>query len=181
MGRVLDAILSPLVFNRYPVSILAALLYGLVFTSVLFSDSLPRVKQSKDFDQAITDLTKVREEVVWLVVVDIGTHVWLQITARPHPYLSHANDHVRSYLLSRIKSVDSDIEIIDDLNSTVVFTLRPEAGAYFEGTNILVKVPGSGKHDTNAVLFSAHYDSVSTAPGATDNGIGAVAALHLLE
>ena len=83
--------------------------------------------------------------------------------------------------MSRIKSIDSDIEIIDDLNSTVVYTPRPDAGAYFEGTNILVKVPGSGKHDSDAVLFSAHYDSVSSAPGATDNGIGAVAALHLLE
>ena len=31
------------------------------------------------------------------------------------------------------------------------------------------------------VLFSAHYDSVSTAPGATDNGIGVVVALHFLE
>jgi len=111
----------------------------------------------------------------------IGAQAWLQITARPHPYLSHANDHVRSYLLSRIKSVDSDIEIVNDLNSTVVYTPRPGAGAYFEGTNILAKVPGSNKHDSNAVLFSAHYDSVSSAPGATDNGIGAVAALHLLE
>ena len=105
----------------------------------------------------------------------------LQITARPHPYLSHANDHVRSYILSRIKSIDSDIEVVDDLNSTVVYSPRPGVGAYFEGTNILVKVPGSSRHESNAVLFSAHYDSVSSAPGATDNGIGAVAALHFLE
>ena len=61
MGKLIDAIFSPLVFSRYPVSILLALLYGLVFSSVLFSDSLPRVKYSKDFDQALTDLTKVRE------------------------------------------------------------------------------------------------------------------------
>ena len=88
---------------------------------------------------------------------------------------------MRSYLLSRIESIDSDIEIIDDLNSTVVYSPRPEVGVYFEGTNILVKVPGSNKHDSNAVLFSAHYDSVSSAPGATDNGIGVVAALHFLE
>jgi len=60
MGKIADAILSPLVFNRYPVSILVALLYGLVFASVLVSDSLPRVKYTKDFDQAVTDLTKVR-------------------------------------------------------------------------------------------------------------------------
>ena len=181
MGKIVDAVLSPLVFNRYPVSILAALLYGLVFASVLFSDSLPRVKDSKGFDQAVTDLTTVRKEAVGLAAANIGTNMWLQITARPHPYLSHANDRVRSYLLSRIKSLDSDIEIIDDLNSTVVYAPRPGAGAYFEGTNILVKVPGSNKHDSNAVLFSAHYDSVSSAPGATDNGIGAVAALHFLE
>ena len=62
-----------------------------------------------------------------------------------------------------------------------MYSPRPGAGAYFEGTNILVKVPGSSKHDSNAVLFSAHYDSVSSAPGATDNGIGVVAALHFLE
>jgi hypothetical protein len=92
-------------------------------------------------------------------------------------------------LLSRIKSIDSDIEVIDDLNSTVVYNRPgvgisfegPGSGIYFEGTNILIKVPGSDKHESNAVLFSAHYDSVSSAPGATDNGIGAVAALHFLE
>ena len=62
-----------------------------------------------------------------------------------------------------------------------MYSPRPGVGAYFEGTNILVKVPGSDKHSSNAVLFSTHYDSVSSAPGATDNGIGVVAALHFLE
>ena len=180
MAKIANMILSPLVFNRYPVSILIALLYGLVFASVLFSDSLPKVNYSKDFDQAVTDLTKVRGEVVGRQST-IRTYSRLQITARPHPYLSHANDRVRAYLLSRIKSIDSDIEVIDDLNSTVVYSSRPGVGVYFEGTNILVRVPGSNKHSSNAVLFSAHYDSVSSAPGATDNGIGTVAALHFLE
>ena len=64
MAKIADVILSPLVFNRYPVSILVALLYGLVFASVLFSDSLPRVNYSEGFDQAVTDLTKVRGGVV---------------------------------------------------------------------------------------------------------------------
>ena len=64
MAKIASMILSPLVFNRYPVSILVALLYGLVFASVLFSDSLPKVDYSKNFDQAVTDLTKVRGEVV---------------------------------------------------------------------------------------------------------------------
>ena len=62
MGKIFDTILSPLVFSRYPVSILAVLLYGLAFSSVLFSDSLPKVNSSKDFDQALADLAKVREK-----------------------------------------------------------------------------------------------------------------------
>ena len=76
----------------------------------------------------------------------------------PHPYLSHVNGRVRVYLLSGIKSINSDIEAIDNLNSTVVCSPCPGVGVYFEGTSILAKVPGSDKHSSNAVLFSAHYD-----------------------
>lgn len=53
-------------------------------------------------------------------------------------------------------------------------------GVYFEGTNLLVKIDGT--EDTEgAVLFSAHYDSVSTAPGATDDGMGVTTLLQLAE
>jgi Zn-dependent M28 family amino/carboxypeptidase len=75
----------------------------------------------------------------------------------------------------------SDLEIIADANSTVKYASDLPKAFYFEGTNILVKVPGSEQDDSNAVLFSAHYDSVSSAPGATDNGIGLVAMMQLLE
>jgi hypothetical protein len=85
--------------------------------------------------------------------------------------------------LSRIQSIGSDLEIIDDMNSAVKYALEsdPPKAFYFEGTNILVKVPGSEQDDSNAVLFSAHYDSVSSAPGVTDNAIGLVGMLQLLE
>lgn len=94
MGRIAGAILSPLVFNRYPVSILTALLYGLVLVSVLFSDSLPRVKDSKYFDQAVTDLTKVRKGVVEQVAAD---HPDLRVVAdhRPPSSLSIARQRPR--------------------------------------------------------------------------------------
>ena len=140
-----------------PVSILVAFLYGLVIASVLFSDLLPKV------DQTVTDLTKVRGEVVERRST-IRTYARLQITARPHPYPPHANSCVRACLLSRIKSIDSDIEVVDDFNSTVVCSSHPGVGVYFEGTNTLVKVSGSNKHSSNAVLCSAHYDSVSSVP-----------------
>jgi len=54
-------------------------------------------------------------------------------------------------------------------------------GVYFEGTNLLVKIDGMDGNDTGAVLFSAHYDSVSTAPGATDDGMGVTTILQLIE
>lgn len=54
-------------------------------------------------------------------------------------------------------------------------------GVYFEGTNLLVKIDGTDQVQNDAVLFSAHYDSVSTSPGATDNGMGVVALLQLIE
>ena len=76
----------------------------------------------------------------------------------PHPYLSHVNGRVRVYLLSRIKSINSDIKAVNNLNSTVVCSPCPGVGVYFEGTSILAKVTGSNKHSSNAVLFSAHYD-----------------------
>lgn len=56
-------------------------------------------------------------------------------------------------------------------------------GVYFEGTNILVKVDGSDPdhQDKGGVLFSAHYDSVSTAPGVTDDGMAVAALMQLVE
>lgn len=61
----------------------------------------------------------------------------------------------------------------------------PAYGTYFEGTNILVKIEGSSfenaTDDRNGVLFSAHYDSVSTASGATDDGMGVATILQLVQ
>lgn len=37
---------------------------------------------------------------------------------------------------------------------------------YFEGLNVLVRIPGT-TGASGAILLSAHLDSVSTAPGAT--------------
>jgi hypothetical protein len=56
-------------------------------------------------------------------------------------------------------------------------------GVYFEGTNILVKIDGSDPNyqDKGGVLFSAHYDSVSTAPGVTDDGMAVVTLMQLVE
>jgi acetylornithine deacetylase/succinyl-diaminopimelate desuccinylase-like protein len=53
-------------------------------------------------------------------------------------------------------------------------------GPYGAGTveNILVRLKGT--NSTGVLLLTAHYDSVSTAPGATDDGSGVVTLLETL-
>ena len=106
----------------------------------------------------------------------------LQITAHPHPYISHSNDAVRSYLLSRLTPLGdqfSYVHIANDLVSNVSWS-SSSTGVYFEGTNILVKIDGTST-TAGGVLFSAHYDSVATAPGSIDDGTGVATLLQLVQ
>ncbi|PLN80791.1 hypothetical protein BDW42DRAFT_185810 [Aspergillus taichungensis] len=85
--------------------------------------------------------------------------------------------------------------VFDDLRSNLTFADGAAGtGVYFEGTNIIVYVRGTeddrehwweDKNKTDApsrggVLVNAHYDSVSTGFGATDDGVGVVTCLQLL-
>jgi Zn-dependent M28 family amino/carboxypeptidase len=73
--------------------------------------------------------------------------------------------------------------VVDDLVSNASWLSARFTGSYFEGNNILVKIDGSDPHYQNhsGVLFSAHYDSVATAPGATDDGMGVSVLLHMIK
>ena len=117
------------------------------------------------------------------------------ITRQFHPYNSHANDDVRSHLLSRINDIvasrklgSDQVEIIDDNVSNATFS-SGSTSVYFEGTNIIVAIRGSDddepfnssrRADNGGVLVNAHYDSVSSGYGATDDGVGVVSVLQLL-
>jgi acetylornithine deacetylase/succinyl-diaminopimelate desuccinylase-like protein len=108
-----------------------------------------------------------------------------QISAMPHPYNSHANDYIRDYILTRVRSIADEykhVRVFDDLRSNGSWASEAY-GVYFEGTNILVKIEGTDPQywEKGGVLFSAHYDSVSTAPGTTDDGMGVATLLQLIE
>jgi hypothetical protein len=70
-----------------------------------------------------------------------------------------------------------DVIVIDDQSSMVLddrmdlITRLADSDnvtvTYFEGLNILVRIPGTAGILEGAILVSAHIDSVSTAPGAT--------------
>jgi hypothetical protein len=91
-----------------------------------------------------------------------------------------------------------DVFVFDDSQSNLTYSNAGRIGAtivgvYFEGTNILVYIrgaeddpeewwndPGREPAGQGGVLVNAHYDSVSTGFGATDDGVGVVTLLQLL-
>ncbi|KKK23870.1 hypothetical protein AOCH_002913 [Aspergillus ochraceoroseus] len=90
-----------------------------------------------------------------------------------------------------------DVFVFNDASSNLTFagnTLSSsDLAVYFEGTNILVyirgeedtreqwwEVPDGYPTGTGGVLVNAHYDSVSTGFGATDDGVGVVTCLQLI-
>ena len=94
----------------------------------------------------------------------------------------------------------AEVYVFDDIVSKLTFSSAASAkstsgvSVYFEGTNIIVYIRGSdddhtewwndakGKpQDKGGVLVNAHYDSVSTGYGATDDGVGVVTILQLIK
>ncbi|KAE9393394.1 hypothetical protein BT96DRAFT_999504 [Gymnopus androsaceus JB14] len=163
-------------FLTVPVTTLLVTVYIAVTISTLVTDQIDPVPSPSTLHSRYGGLnvTEAYEDL----------HV---IAARPHPYHSHANDVVRAYLLQRVRDIRSQSShfiIDDDVTSNGTWANAASSiGTYFEGNNILVKVPGT---DTTipplpAVLFSAHFDCVSTASGATDDGMGIVTLLQLIK
>ena len=87
----------------------------------------------------------------------------------------------------------ADVVVFNDLRSNLSFAanLFGSTGIShsFEGTNIIVYIRGSedGEHDWRSsqgrggVLVNAHYDSVTTGFGATDDGVGVISVLQLIK
>ncbi|KKY21309.1 putative peptidase family m28 family [Phaeomoniella chlamydospora] len=94
----------------------------------------------------------------------------------------------------------AEVFVFDDLESNVTFSMTSFIGVgegisvYFEGTNIIVYIRGVEDDDSawwdkkngspsgrGGVLVNAHYDSVSTGYGATDDGMGVVTVLQLIK
>ncbi|KIL64017.1 hypothetical protein M378DRAFT_24781 [Amanita muscaria Koide BX008] len=155
-------------YRTIPVTLLISSIYIAIFTALFITDSVPEIPQDThglDIERAYADLHN--------------------ITARPHPYHSHANDIVRKFLLSRINEITTGCayaHVKEDTNTTSFMKSGNEA-VVFQASNILVKIDGYDDRfiKSGGVLFSAHYDSVSTAPGATDDGIAVASLLQFIE
>jgi len=155
-------------FRANAVTTFLILVYFVVFVGVIVSDPVPHAPRNTgelDLEQAYRDLH--------------------QIAARPRPFISHANDDVRAYILSRLQNITQNVphvHVVEDINSNATW-VEGNAAISFEGLNVLVKIDGtdSGFAEKGGVLFSAHYDSVSTGLGATDDAIGVVTLIAMVE
>ncbi|KAI0827758.1 hypothetical protein BC628DRAFT_1317988 [Trametes gibbosa] len=154
-------------FAPAQLTVLTLFVYAAVFVGVIIYDEpskVPKDTHGLDNDRAYDALS--------------------QITAAPHPYISHTNDVVRQYILSRLRPIAARqdyIHLSDDMTSNVTYVRNPGGYAvYFEGNNVLLKIDGN-ELSSKGVLFSCHFDSVSTAPGATDDGMAVATLLEMAE
>lgn len=88
---------------------------------------------------------------------------------RPHPTGSVANDAVRDAIVAELRGLGLEPEV----------QRRFACGGFTCATvdNIVARVPGMAPED--AVLLSAHYDSVAAGPGASDDGAGVAAIIEV--
>ncbi len=100
----------------------------------------------------------------------------LRVIARePHPTGSTANARVRDYIVEQLNSLG----LRPDVQKSVSTTPWDIGGKpYSAGTiqNVIARLPGTNSR--GAVLLMAHYDSVATGPGASDNASGVAALLE---
>lgn len=96
-----------------------------------------------------------------------------EVAKEPHPMGSPANKKVKDYIVKYFQDIDVPVEI----QSKLVKDIRDEKFAAEIGAetveNIIATIPGTAGDD-HAILLTAHYDSVSEAPGASDDGYGVV-------
>ncbi|KAF9430486.1 hypothetical protein BGZ94_006565 [Podila epigama] len=120
-----------------------------------------------------------------------------QIAQKPHPINSRENLRVRDYLVQTVRKLQDEakalgrtVEVADDhvkLSMAKNILSNATRLEYYESSNILVRVVGTaGRAEgqstgrPEALVVSAHFDSVLIGHGATDDGIGVTVILEMI-
>ncbi|KAF9886919.1 hypothetical protein FE257_010660 [Aspergillus nanangensis] len=190
---------NPLGFTPWPVSITTTLVYlALVIPLLVVHHVVPSSPKSNpeglDIDEAWADLQDLtRGFRPYNSHQNDVVHEWLLNRTKN---ILDATPSEEAY-----RAVDEEKPaafVFDDLTSNLTFAgdtiTASNIGVYFEGTNILVYIRGSDDNrdkwwesphgapsGKGGVLVNAHYDSVSTGYGATDDGVGVVTCLQLIK
>ncbi|MFI2289323.1 M20/M25/M40 family metallo-hydrolase [Streptomyces niveus] len=97
-----------------------------------------------------------------------------KIATEPRPIGSAAGDAVRDHLVAKFR----DLGLEPQVRSATASAAEPDQTAVVgSAENIRATIPGTDGGDR--VLVVAHYDSVFTGPGATDDGMGVATVLEV--
>jgi hypothetical protein len=184
---------NPIAFTKGPVTCFTTLVYaGIIIALIVVQTTLPTVPTKPPRGINITE--------AWLDLQHL-TSSHHPYNSRSNDFVRDWLLLRIESILAEQETADPSnttelrIHIFSDLSSNLTFSSPGSvvgAGAsglsvYFEGTNIIVYIRGSEDGDDNwwkdpngkpsndgGVLVNAHYDSVSTGFGATDDGVGVV-------
>lgn len=190
---------NPIAFTKGPVTIFTTVIYvGIIIGLIVVHTTLPTVPtklpRGVNTTEAWLDLqhltsshhpynSRSNDFVRDWILLRIQSILAEQETADPSN-TTERHIHVFSDLSSNL-TLSSPGSVVGAGSSAL--------SVYFEGTNIIVYIRGSEDGDDNwwkdpkgtphndgGVLVNAHYDSVSTGFGATDDGVGVVSILQLI-
>lgn len=138
------------------------------------------------YDRSLLATVSLPEDALELRVLN---ELWMdlqKIARYEHTYNSWGNDYVHDLLELRIATHanKSYIEYDNDLNNTLTVMygtnyLSYHSIDYYESNNLVVRINGLDPL-LPALLLSAHYDSVPSSYGVTDDGFGVAALLGVL-
>ncbi|MDX6710576.1 MAG: hypothetical protein QOH96_1592 [Blastocatellia bacterium] len=101
------------------------------------------------------------------------------ISERPHPSGSDDHARVRDYLAAELKTLGLTVQIQTSTSVKPVDERWPSSPITASTVqNVVGRL--SGTANSGALMLGAHYDSVTTGPGASDDGSGVVTILETL-
>ncbi|EGC40992.1 peptidase family M28 family [Histoplasma capsulatum var. duboisii H88] len=190
---------NPIAFTPWPVTCITTIVYLALLIPILVINLV--VPSAPETNPKGVNLTEAWRDLQHLTG---GFHPYnSRRNDEVHEWLlSRINSIIRPTVEAGQRSSATDnlpeVFVFDDNRSNLTYSnggvgKTSIVGVYFESTNIIVYIRGSEDDSENwwersngkpkgkgGVLVNAHYDSVSTGYGATDDGIGVVSLLQLL-
>ncbi|GAP82389.1 putative peptidase family M28 family [Rosellinia necatrix] len=191
------ALSNPFAFQPFSVSFWTTVTYLALLIPLIVHEAVPQPPGSAAVYHGL-NLTKA-----WLDLTVLSRSY--------HPFNSRKNDEIHNWLLLELDEIrkrngadESNMVVLEDVTSNIttsgsIWNPATKTGTYFEGKNIIVYVrgkddpPGRWWEDgqpryradkvigKGGVLLNAHYDSVSTGYGATDDGMGCITVMALVD
>ncbi|KAI0150257.1 hypothetical protein GGR57DRAFT_201838 [Xylariaceae sp. FL1272] len=188
---------NPVAFRPFAVSFWTTVAYlALLIPLIIIHETVPSPPGSPTLYYGL-NLTKA-----W---IDLTT-----LSRSYHPFNSRKNDGIHNWLLLELNEIkernlagnDSGMVVLEDVASNIttsdsIWGGNSKTGTYFEGKNIIVYIRGEedppgpwwedGRYRPDrvigrgGVLLNAHYDSVATGYGATDDGMGVITTIALVD